>query len=560
MATTRKDPRGRQRRTRMTHPLAIATGSASPPSRSPTRRTCPHPTSRRSKAIWSPRRERRGSPGQRARHTRAVCQVPGFGTAYMLVSVQRVPRRGGDWMTYAAAPADPWHVSGQLLVPLLAGSALIVALTALGARGIVITSLKPVEAIRAKLSKNTTTDLGHRVPVPRPRDEIRDLARTVNHTLEMLDAALARERRFTADASHDLCSPVTALRTQIEEALLHPDDTDWPAVARTLLSSVDRLHVIVADQTELDCLYAGAGAPMAPVDLNELIIMNSGAAPKARPPSPTATLPSSEATGVQLLRMLTNLLDNAERHAVSTIRVTLHCRNDQAVLEVQDDGPGVPADQREVVFQRFARLDDARAKDAGVSGLGLPIAREIAHHHGGTLTIDDSDQGARFVARIPLLDPLCHHNDWNTAASEAKPATSLTPDKAHPHPPRSRLHMTRSRLAPGCPHIGPPEPDDDHAAFPHAVPEIRSGPCIPLVPFVTDLRKRRRRERHMRGDAVPAPPILADVSRYGPRPESERERVSTPGEAPPQLPRSRGHMTSAPNRAGMLHIPRPVPA
>ncbi|KAB8192833.1 HAMP domain-containing protein [Nonomuraea phyllanthi] len=336
---------------------------------------------------------------------RTLCRVPGSGDACLLVSVQRAPRSHGDWMIYAAAPAYPWYVSGRLLAPLLLSCALIVAFTTLGARRIVITSLRPVEAIRAKLSKITTTELGHRVPVPQPRDEIHDLAGTVNTTLDMLDAALTRERRFTADASHDLRSLVTAMRTQVEEALLHPDETDWPAVARALLASLERLHAIVADLMELRRLDADAGAPMMPVDLNELIVRELARRPQAKTIVSDCRPALVRGDRVQLLRLLTNLLDNAERHATSTVHVTLHCEQGEVALVVHDDGSGIPVHQREVVFQRFARLDAARNKDAGGSGLGLPIAREIARHHGGTLTIEDSSRGARFVARIPLYRP-----------------------------------------------------------------------------------------------------------------------------------------------------------
>jgi signal transduction histidine kinase len=105
---------------------------------------------------------------------------------------------------------------------------------------------------------------------------------------------------------------------------------------------------------------------------------------------------------LQMSRLLVNLVDNAERHAASTVTVWVGCEGEKAVLEVCDDGPGIPADQREFVFQRFARLADARTKDKGGTGLGLPIAKEIAMKHGGTLTIEDSEQGARFVVRIPI--------------------------------------------------------------------------------------------------------------------------------------------------------------
>jgi signal transduction histidine kinase len=105
---------------------------------------------------------------------------------------------------------------------------------------------------------------------------------------------------------------------------------------------------------------------------------------------------------LRLGRLLTNLMDNAERHAVDTITVSVRVEGDWAVLEVLDDGAGIAQDQREVVFRRFTRLDAARNRDAGGTGLGLPIARQIAEAHGGTLTIEDSDQGARFVLRLPL--------------------------------------------------------------------------------------------------------------------------------------------------------------
>ena len=104
---------------------------------------------------------------------------------------------------------------------------------------------------------------------------------------------------------------------------------------------------------------------------------------------------------IGLSRLLNNLLDNAERHAESTITVTLTLDSGTAVLEVQDDGEGISPDQRDIVFQRFTRLEASRRKDAGGTGLGLPIARQIAESHGGTLTIEDSARGARFVLRIP---------------------------------------------------------------------------------------------------------------------------------------------------------------
>ncbi|MGP4104635.1 sensor histidine kinase [Nonomuraea sp. KM90] len=336
---------------------------------------------------------------------KTLCHMPDFPGTCMLVSVQRVPRRDGDWIIYSAAPAHPWYVSGRLLSGVLAGSTLLIGVTAAGAYRIVGRSLKPVDSIRAQLCKITSTDLGHRVPVPAPRDEIHDLACTVNQTLNLLQAALQRERRFTSDASHDLRSPITALRTQMEEALLHPDDADWPATTAAMLNSLHRLQAIVTDLLTLCRLEAGASGPAAPVDLKELVACELD----HRHPHPSKVNIDSDlqpalvhGDRLQLVRLLTNLVDNAERHAASTVTISLSTEGERAVLAVCDDGPGVPADQRERIFERFARLADARAKDADGTGLGLPIARQIAEQHGGTLTVEGAGQGARFIARIPL--------------------------------------------------------------------------------------------------------------------------------------------------------------
>ena len=154
---------------------------------------------------------------------------------------------------------------------------------------------------------------------------------------------------------------------------------------------------------------------MTPVDLGDLASRELARYPRAvnrpRAVNIVSDLRPALVCGdrPQLVRLLTNLLDNAERHAASTVTVRVDRDNGQAVLVVHDDGPEIPADQREVVFHRFSRLDTAGDRDRAGSGLGLPLAREIASHHGGTLTIEDSDHGARFVARIPLHNPQRRH-------------------------------------------------------------------------------------------------------------------------------------------------------
>jgi signal transduction histidine kinase len=341
-------------------------------------------------------------PGESMRADRVVCNLPGFPGTCMIVIAIRASGAGGDWIIYGADPVVPWYVERRLLLSLLAGFALLVGATTIGAYRTVSKTLDPVEAIGTELAEITSTDLGRRVPVPKHHDEIQELAQTVNQTLDRLEAAVERQRRFASDASHDLRSPITAMRTQVEEALLHPDEADWPATAEALLASLHRLQAIVTDLLVLARLDSGAGCAKNRVDLSELV--GSELARRARRLRVVMNIqPGVMVTGdrLQLARLLTNLMDNAERHAARAVTVSVRRQGDEAVLEVSDDGPGIPPDQREVVFQRFTRLDAARNKDTGGTGLGLAIAREIAEQHGGTLTLEDSEQGARFVARIP---------------------------------------------------------------------------------------------------------------------------------------------------------------
>jgi signal transduction histidine kinase len=333
---------------------------------------------------------------------RVFCHVRGFDGCVFVVAF-RVYQPDGDWTVYALGHTVPWYTSGTLLWILLGVSGLLVVLTALGTSRTVSKTLAPVAAIRTELAEITAKDLDRRVPVPRNRDEIALLAETANATLDRLEAAMERLRRFTSDASHDLRSPITAARTQVEEALLHPGDTDWPRTARAILAGLDRLQAIVEDLLMLSRLDAQAPQTWEELDLGRLVAAELERRPRGK--RVVARLqPDVQVTGdpQRLGRLLTNLVDNAERHAVREVTITVHADGDLAVLEVLDDGAGIDPDQREVVFQRFTRLDAARSRDAGGTGLGLPIARQIAEAHGGALEIEDSGQGARFVLRLPL--------------------------------------------------------------------------------------------------------------------------------------------------------------
>lgn len=333
--------------------------------------------------------------------TKVLCPPRGLHRCMWVIAF-RVYQPNGDWVVYAATPDIPWYVTPGLLLFLVCVSLLVVLLVSLRAWGTVDQTLAPVDAIRAELAEITASESGRRVTVPENRDEIRRLAEAANATLDRLDSALERQRSFTSDASHDLRSPIAAARAQIEEALLFPDQVDWPKTGRAVLQSLERLQAIVTDLLQLARLDAAAWQETETIDLGALVTIEVARSDR------TKRIATHLQDGVtvrgdrlRLVRLLTNLLDNAERHAESRVDITVRREDGVAVLEVLDDGAGIAERDRDVVFQRFARLEASKARDAAGTGLGLPIAREIARLHGGTLTIEDSDKGARFVLRIP---------------------------------------------------------------------------------------------------------------------------------------------------------------
>ncbi|MCA2229060.1 sensor histidine kinase [Nonomuraea aurantiaca] len=255
-------------------------------------------------------------------------------------------------------------------------------------------TLAPVAAIRAKVADITARDLHQRVPVPRSGDEIAALATTVNGTLDRLETAVETHKRFVADAAHELRSPIATLRARLE--LAEPSELTAEALA-----DVERLQSLAADLLLLAKLDAGEPLRTGDLDLGQVAAEESLRI-KRRPElrmeldvEPDVVFQGSRA---HLARLVTNLVDNAVRHAAAVVRVRVRQEDGQAVLQVLDDGPGIPVGQREAVFDRFTRLDEARARDVGGAGLGLPIARDIALLHGGMLLAEEGG----FIARFPL--------------------------------------------------------------------------------------------------------------------------------------------------------------
>ncbi|MFD9791074.1 sensor histidine kinase [Streptomyces sp. NPDC059070] len=273
-------------------------------------------------------------------------------------------------------------------------------------------ALRPVEAIRAEVAEIGDRELHRRVPVPASGDEIARLAVTVNATLDRLEASGIRQRRFIADASHELRSPITVLRTQLEVAQAHPDPALWGELVSGAIEDTVRLQDLAADLLLLARLDAGERPPTTRVDLASLVREELARRAPADRVAPAADVPSAsdgfavDGNRAQLARVLGNLLDNAQRHAVAEVVVRLRAEGGRAVLTVTDDGCGVPDAEREHVFERFVRLDDARSRDEGGAGLGLAIARDVVERHGGTLTVSGApDAGAAFEVRLPSAPP-----------------------------------------------------------------------------------------------------------------------------------------------------------
>jgi signal transduction histidine kinase len=303
----------------------------------------------------------------------------------------------------------PWYASRRSALAAGAVTARVTAAAFVVAYRSTVRALAPIEQVRNEFAEIKATDLSRRVPVPDHR-EFRSMVQTLNSTLSILETTVANLRQFTSAASHDMRSPLAGIRLGLEEALLYPDEADWPQVARDTLAAVDRQHAILTDLAALSRLDSGEPLHLRPTDLTDLVDTELRRRPSGRVPVITDLRDHVmlECDRTLICRVLNNLLDNADRHAATQITVTLRRadQGDTAELEVADDGDGIPPEQHEKVFERFVRLKASRDLDPGGTGLGLPISRHIAHVHDGTLTIEPGPSpGACFVLRLPMSSP-----------------------------------------------------------------------------------------------------------------------------------------------------------
>lgn len=335
------------------------------------------------------------------RQWRTTGGIPVDDSSFRTLSV----RTGDGTSVHAGATLDDIDesvalLSGSLAIALPVVTALLAGLVWM----LVGRTLRPVEAIRTEVAAIGGRELHHRVSVPPTDDEVSRLAVTMNGMLERVERSTERQARFVADASHELRSPLTRMRSELEVDLAHPETADPVATRRSVLEETIAMQQLVDDLLLL--ARSDITQPMRPetVDLADIVHDHARRA-QDRGRKVEKQIEPVEVTGNrrELDRAIGNVIANAARHARTLVAITVAPDTGDAVVRVEDDGPGIPVQDRARVFDRFTRLDESRSSDTGGAGLGLAITRDVLSRHGGTITIDDAPLGgARFELRLPI--------------------------------------------------------------------------------------------------------------------------------------------------------------
>jgi heavy metal sensor kinase len=340
-------------------------------------------------------------------------EVPG--AAPLLLAAVPVAGAGGRaYLVEVGISAAPVELMFRHLLALLALSLpVLVALAALGGYGLVRRALYPVERIASKAEEITQYNLSQRLPVARSGDELERLSLSLNLMIARLDDAFQQSKRFVADASHELRTPLTIVRGEIESAAL--DEGYAPAQRERLgglLEEMERLSRIVEQLFALSRLDAGeAQEERVPFDLAALVAATAGqmvllAEDRAIALAwETAAPVPVQGDRARLKQVVVNLLDNAIKYTPrgGAVRLRVTAEGGQALLEVSDNGIGVPAEAIAQVFHRFYRAARSGADHPEGAGLGLAIVKSITTAHGGTVEVTSTvGQGSCFRVRLPL--------------------------------------------------------------------------------------------------------------------------------------------------------------
>lgn len=311
---------------------------------------------------------------------------------------------GDEIVVVARSLASTERTLDQVRSLTLVSVPLLAALVGLLVWALVGRALRPVEVLRSEVEGIRATDLSRRVGDAGHPTELGRLSQTMDSMLDRLQAAQLQQKRFASDASHELRSPLASMAAQLDVDSAHPETADYQRTATNLRAELDRLQTMVEDLLLLSRAEGEDTTNHRLLDIDDIVAVALDSVPannmSIHRPQPTALQIRGQAG--QLQRLVTNLVSNAVRHANSQVQLSVHDVGGHIEIAVDDDGSGIGIDDREQVFERFVRLDEARSRDGGGSGLGLSLAREIAIHHGGTIDALESPLGgARFVVRLP---------------------------------------------------------------------------------------------------------------------------------------------------------------
>jgi signal transduction histidine kinase len=317
----------------------------------------------------------------------------------------------GEMTVLAASSLSPLEDIDGVVVPLLLASAPFALALVAGITWLLTgMALRPVDAMRERAETISSSAPGELLPVPPAKDEIRDLAETMNRMLQRIESSTAAQKRFVSDASHELKSPIAAIRTMAEVARTSPSVIDLPTFLDDLAAEDERLELLVADLLLLATTDEGHLAiEPVPIDLARTVsqeVLSVSAKTSVSvcfEPSGSLVIEADEGRIRQLVR---NLLENAVRHATSTVWVAVESGEAVVAVLVSDDGPGMPREAWSRVFERFVRIDEGRSRYDGGTGLGLPVCRAIASaHYGSVEIIEPLHGGATFRVQLPLNTP-----------------------------------------------------------------------------------------------------------------------------------------------------------
>src|SRR4051794_38373025 len=294
-----------------------------------------------------------------------------------------------------------------VVVLLVAGTPLLLGAVAAAVWVLVGRALRSLDQVRRRVAEIDARALSARLDVPATRDELAALVQTMNDLLDRLQASDRAQRAFVSDASHELRSPLATLSTAAELAGRTHDDEVRTRLLETMNAELVRMRGLVGNLMTLARVDAhDAEAAPVDIDLDDLV---DHEVRRLRATSRLTVSARIEPVRVQadlarVAQPLRNVVDNAERHAVARIALTVTRQGDEAVVWVDNDGPEVDPTDRERIFERFVRLDVSRSRDVGGGGLGLAIAGAGLTSRGGHVAVVAPREGwCRFEIRLPAV-------------------------------------------------------------------------------------------------------------------------------------------------------------